>query len=200
MRAAGALARRSSRDAGKADTAASERCRAGHANRSFPVDVRRAPACSSTPSIRCPIARTAIASTTTRARCCWPARWTSRRSAPSGALTTRFAAFIQHAWNPRHRAVPQLHELRPALAGRQSAPRTATGGRYGRSANARADDASPSRRRWAAALFAAGLPASENFRSPRAWAFTLLGLDAYCAVTSDDASRAARSGGFWPTG
>ena len=31
------------------------------------------PACSSTPCIRCPIARTAIASTTMPARCCWPA-------------------------------------------------------------------------------------------------------------------------------
>ena len=31
------------------------------------------PACSSTRCIRCPIARTAIASMTTPARCCWPA-------------------------------------------------------------------------------------------------------------------------------
>ena len=36
------------------------------------------PVCSSTPFIRCPIARTAIASTTTPARCCWPARSTIR--------------------------------------------------------------------------------------------------------------------------
>ncbi len=47
-------------------------------------------------------------------------------------------------------------------------------------------DASPSRRLWASALFAEALSTAENFRSPRAWAFTLLGLDSYCAVTSDD--------------
>jgi hypothetical protein len=47
-------------------------------------------------------------------------------------------------------------------------------------------DASPSRRRWAAALFAEALPAVESFRSPRASAFTLLGLDGYCAVVPDD--------------
>jgi hypothetical protein len=30
------------------------------------------------------------------------------------------------------------------------------------------------------------LPTAESFRSPRAWAFTLLGLDAYCATAPDD--------------
>jgi hypothetical protein len=38
-------------------------------------------------------------------------------------------------------------------------------------------------------LFAEALPAAEQFKSPRAWAFTLLGLDAYCAVVAED-SRA----------
>jgi len=47
-------------------------------------------------------------------------------------------------------------------------------------------DASPSRRRWAAALFAEALGTVESFRSPRAWAFTLLGLDAYCAAVPED--------------
>jgi len=35
-------------------------------------------------------------------------------------------------------------------------------------------------------LFAQALPAVKSFRSPRAAAFTLLGLDAYCAVVPDD--------------
>jgi hypothetical protein len=35
-------------------------------------------------------------------------------------------------------------------------------------------------------LFAEALPTVETFRSPRAWAFTLLGLDAYCATNPDD--------------
>jgi hypothetical protein len=47
-------------------------------------------------------------------------------------------------------------------------------------------DASPSRRLWARTLFAQALPAAESLRSPRASAFTLLGLDAYCAVVPDD--------------
>ena len=40
------------------------------------------------------------------------------------------------------------------------------------------------------ALFAEALPtAAEAFRSPRAWAFTLLGLDAYCAAAPEDFAR-----------
>jgi hypothetical protein len=35
-------------------------------------------------------------------------------------------------------------------------------------------------------LFAEALPTAEAFRSPRAWGFTLLGLDAYCAVVPND--------------
>ena len=48
------------------------------------------------------------------------------------------------------------------------------------------NDTDPSRRRWAAALFKTALPAVEAFSSPRAWAFTLLGLDAYCALVGGD--------------
>ncbi len=47
-------------------------------------------------------------------------------------------------------------------------------------------DTDPSRRRWAAALFKTALPAVEEFSSPRAWAFSLLGLDAYCALDGGD--------------
>ena len=48
-------------------------------------------------------------------------------------------------------------------------------------------DTDPARRRWAAALFKTALPAVEKFTSPRAWAFSLLGLDAYCAQFDGDA-------------
>jgi glycosyltransferase involved in cell wall biosynthesis len=48
------------------------------------------------------------------------------------------------------------------------------------------EDTDPSRRRWAAALFKTALPAVEEFSSPRAWAFSLLGLDAYCTVVGAD--------------
>jgi hypothetical protein len=47
-------------------------------------------------------------------------------------------------------------------------------------------DTDPSRRRWAAALFKTALPAVEEFSSPRAWAFALLGLDAYCTLVGGD--------------
>ena len=47
-------------------------------------------------------------------------------------------------------------------------------------------DTDPSRRRWAAALFRTALPAVEQFSSPRAWAFSLLGLDAYCPLAGGD--------------
>ena len=90
---------------------------AGDADRSSSVDVRRhraVPACDPFGSRP---ARTAIASTTTPARCCWPARSArpgeQRLSEP---LTARFAAFVQHAWNPDTEAVSQLHELRSQLA------------------------------------------------------------------------------------
>jgi hypothetical protein len=46
--------------------------------------------------------------------------------------------------------------------------------------------ADPSRRRWAADLFKTALPAVEEFSSPRAWTFTLLGLDAYCTLGVND--------------
>ena len=48
------------------------------------------------------------------------------------------------------------------------------------------NDTDPSRRRWAAALFKTALPVVEEFSSPRAWAFALLGLDAYCTLVGGD--------------
>ena len=47
-------------------------------------------------------------------------------------------------------------------------------------------DTDPSRRRWSAALFKTALPIVEEFSSPRAWAFSLLGLDAYCTQVAGD--------------
>ena len=44
------------------------------------------------------------------------------------------------------------------------------------------------RRRWAAALFKSALEGVELFRSPRAWAFALLGLDAFCTRDSSHAA------------
>ena len=64
---------------------------------------------------------------------------------PDGALYRFHPARVES----RHAAVPQFHGLWPQLARSRRAPKTATGARYGRSAYARADGTSPSRRRWA---------------------------------------------------
>ena len=100
-------------------------------------------------------------------------------------LTARFAAFVQHAWNPdtgRFRNFMGFNRTWLEDQGSEDS--------HGRTLWALGEcarkDASPTRRRWAAALFAEALPTVKTFRSPRASAFTLLGLDAYCAVVPDD--------------
>ena len=103
----------------------------------------------------------------------------------SEALTARFAAFVQHAWNPdtgRFRNFMGFSRTWLEASGSEdSHARTLWAlGECARS------DSSPSRRRWAASLFAEALRTAASFRSPRAWAFTLLGLDAYCAAAPDD--------------
>ena len=103
----------------------------------------------------------------------------------SEPLTARFAAFVQHAWNPDTRRFRNFMGFnRTWLEDRGSEDS------HGRTLWALGEcarrDASPSRRRWAAALFAEALPTVKTFHSPRASAFTLLGLDGYCAVVPDD--------------
>lgn len=103
----------------------------------------------------------------------------------SEALTSRFASFVQHAWNPDTRQFRNFMSFdRRWLEDRGSEDS------HGRTLWALGEcarsDVSPSRRRWATALFAEALPTVEDFRSPRAWGFALLGLDAYCAVTAAD--------------
>ncbi len=103
----------------------------------------------------------------------------------SEVLTARFAAFVQHAWNPDTRRFRNFMGFnRNWLEDKGSEDS------HGRTLWALGEcarkDANPSRRRWAAALFAQALPTAETFRSPRASAFTLLGLDGYCAMVPDD--------------
>lgn len=106
------------------------------------------------------------------------------KSMPDG-LVARFAAFVQHAWNPdtgRFRNFMGFNRTWLEPSGSEDS--------HGRTLWALGEctrsDASPSRRRWARALFAQALPAAAGFRSPRASAFTLLGLDGYCTATPDD--------------
>ncbi len=101
------------------------------------------------------------------------------------ALVTRFASFVQHAWNPdtRHFRNFMSYDRRwlEDRGSQDSHGRTL----WALGECARSDD-SPSRRRWASGLFREALPCVEAFGSPRSWAFTLLGLDAYLAATPLD--------------
>jgi glycosyltransferase involved in cell wall biosynthesis len=100
-------------------------------------------------------------------------------------VTNRFAAFVQHAWNPDARRFRNFlgfdRRWLEDLGSEDSHARSLWA--LGECAHS---DHNPSRRRWAAALFAEALPTVESFRSPRAWSFTLLGLDPYCAAVPED--------------
>ncbi|MDQ0132130.1 glycosyltransferase involved in cell wall biosynthesis [Neorhizobium galegae] len=100
-------------------------------------------------------------------------------------LTARFASFVQHAWNP-----DKKHFRNFMGFDRRWLEDKGSEDSHGRTLWALGEcarsDISPSRRRWAAALFAEALPTAEGFLSPRAWAFTLLGLDGYCAIRGED--------------
>ncbi len=99
--------------------------------------------------------------------------------------TTRFAAFIQHAWNPDTRRFRNFMSY-----DRRWLEDSGSEDSHGRTLWALAEcartDTDLSRRRWATALFKTALPAVETFSSPRAWAFSLLGLDAYCTQEAGD--------------
>jgi len=102
------------------------------------------------------------------------------------ALTNRFAAFVQHAWNPatkRFRNFMGFDRRWHREPGSEDSHGRAL---WALGECARAGRGEP-RRRWAAALFAAALPIVESFLSPRAWSFALLGLDGYCAAVEHQA-------------
>jgi hypothetical protein len=101
------------------------------------------------------------------------------------AITGRFAAFIQHAWNPNTRRFRNFMSYE-----RRWLEESGSEDSHGRTLWALGEcartDTDPPRRMWAAALFMTALPVVEQFSSPRAWAFSLLGLDAYCRVEVGD--------------
>lgn len=107
----------------------------------------------------------------------------------SEALTAHLAAFVQHAWNPGTRRFRNFMSFE-----RRWLESSGSEDSHGRALWALAEcgrsDANPSRRRWAAALFAEALPPVESFQSPRAWAFTLLGLEAFRVIFPEDAPAA----------
>jgi len=105
----------------------------------------------------------------------------------------RFAAFVQHAWNPDRKRFRNFMSF-----DRRWLEEVGSEDSHGRSLWALGEcarsDANPARRRWAAALFLEALPAADAFVSPRAWSFTLLGLDAYLrAATTNPWASGLRS-------
>ena len=110
------------------------------------------------------------------------------RDAPMpDVMTTRFASFVQHAWNRDHRVFRNFMGFdRRWLEDRGSDDSHArTLWALGTCA---ATDVSSSRRRWAAELFPQGLDVVEASPSPRTWGFALLGLDEYRRARPGDAA------------
>ena len=100
-------------------------------------------------------------------------------------ITARFAAFVQHAWNPDTRRFRNFMSYERRWL-EESGSEDSHGRTLWALAECARNDTDPSRRRWAAALFKTALPVAEEFSSPRAWAFSLLGLHAYCALVVGD--------------
>jgi glycosyltransferase involved in cell wall biosynthesis len=101
------------------------------------------------------------------------------------ATTTRFAAFIEHAWNE------DTGRFRNFMSfDRRWLETTGSEDSHGRTLWALGEfvksRGGATRPVWADALFTKAMPAAEDFASPRAWAFTLLGLDAWCETIQGD--------------
>jgi glycosyltransferase involved in cell wall biosynthesis len=101
-------------------------------------------------------------------------------------LTARLAAFVQHAWNPSTQRFRNFMSFERRWL-EESGSEDCHGRTLWALGECARSDASVTRRRWAAALFAESAPSTESFRSPRAWAFTLLGLEAFRSVFADEA-------------
>lgn len=104
-------------------------------------------------------------------------------------LSSTFAAFIQHGWNPDNRRFRNFMSFDRRwledAGSEDSHGRTLWAlGTY----SARA--CSSGHARWARELFSEALDGVVAFTSPRAWAFTLLGLAPYCAVYAEDYAAA----------
>lgn len=103
----------------------------------------------------------------------------------SDRMTASFAAFVEHAWNPdrgRFRNFMSFDRRWLEDEGSEDS--------HGRTlwalGSCALNDTDAPRRRWASALFAGAMSVTLDFRSPRAWAFTLLGLNDYCTANPHD--------------
>lgn len=101
-------------------------------------------------------------------------------------LATTYLAFLASAWNP------EAARFRNFMShGRQWLEEAGSEDSHGRALWALGTGAARSRnegrRQLSAHLFEGGFPKANSFISPRAWAFTLLGLNEYLCVFSDSA-------------
>jgi hypothetical protein len=103
----------------------------------------------------------------------------------SEKLAARLAAFVQHAWNPATRRFRNFMSYDRVWL-EESGSEDSHGRTLWALGECARNDTSHLRQQWATELFDAALASIEDFRSPRAWAFCLLGLDAYCSVVKNN--------------
>ena len=156
-------------------------------------------ACCSTPFIQCRTAPMATVSTIMLAPCCSPARLPAlaKRTCPR-RLTARFAAFVQHAWNPDTRRFRNFMSY-----DRRWLEATGSEDSHGRTLWALGEcarnDTDPSRRRWAAALFTTALPAVEEFLVPAGLGLHAPGVGRLLRAGRWTTSPPTACASFWPT-
>lgn len=100
-------------------------------------------------------------------------------------MTASFAAFVEHAWNSDTGRFRNFMSFDRRWLEDQGSEDSHGRTLWALGACALSDTDAP-RRRWASALFAKAMSVTLTFRSPRAWAFTLLGLEDYCRANPLD--------------
>jgi glycosyltransferase involved in cell wall biosynthesis len=105
--------------------------------------------------------------------------------APPAAMASRFESFVQHGWNTHTKRFRNFMSFDRRWLEDQGSEDS-----HGRTLWTLGEcfrTADPgSAREWARDLFRDALPIVDTFSSPRAWAFTLLGLDAYLEIETND--------------
>lgn len=101
-------------------------------------------------------------------------------------MTASFASFVEHAFNSDTGRFRNFMSFDRRWLEDQGSEDSHGRTLWALGACTLSDTDAP-RRRWASALFARAMTATLDFRSPRAWAFTLLGLNDYCTANPQDA-------------
>lgn len=109
----------------------------------------------------------------------------NEHTSESARIQTAAASFIHHAWNPEAGRFRNFMDFQ-----RRWLEESGSEDSHGRALWALGAVVGRTRqnslRAWAAELFEKALPATETFTSPRAWAFTILGLHEYLRKLDGD--------------